>query len=85
MSRKTIVARTRRGSEYMFSTVDAFYCNPKKAQYIADVLNNQKYRLFGPDNYWKVFDHPEDFTGLDVITRAVCRKNKICFYDIDLI
>lgn len=81
--KKIFVARTIRGAEYTCICKDAFYCNPKKAQYIADILNKDGYHVLRNDMYWKVFTDADDFSGLYILYKAVCRKNRISFYEID--
>lgn len=78
--KKTFVARTREGAEYMFITSSAFYVTPKKAQAVADVLNREKYKLL-PGQVWRVFTDDGEWTS-SVLYRGVIRKNGISLYEI---
>lgn len=81
--KKTFVARTIPGREYMYNTRDAFYVNPKKAQFVADYLNKTNYLLFNGPYKWQVFKDDGEFVGPEIVLRAVVTQTKIRFYEID--
>ena len=51
----TVVARAVKGKEFLYSAASAHRVTPKKAQMIADALNNVQYGIT-PEQVWFVYD-----------------------------
>ena len=80
--KRTFIARTLKDNDYTFIINDAFYCNPKKAAFLCEQLNKQKYMTFGGDVIWKVFVDDGQWTGR-ILYRSVLRGEHLYFYEID--
>lgn len=51
-----VLAITTRGSEYLYSYRTAHKVNARKAQAIADILNEKRYMLHDDAHIWHVYE-----------------------------
>ena len=51
----TIIAKTRQGSEYLYSAKSAHAVSKASAEYIRDICNQYKYRLNDGET-WHIYD-----------------------------
>ena len=51
----TIIAKTRQGSEYLYSAKSAHKVSKASAEYIRDICNKYKYRL-NDGEIWHIYD-----------------------------
>lgn len=77
---KKFVALSPVNVDYMFKQSGAFYVNPKKAAYVAEVLNKEHFNTL-PGHIWKVFTDNGQFTARILYTSRIT-KNRISLYEI---
>lgn len=71
----TIVAKTRPGSEYMYSGKSAHRVSKASAEYIRDILNQYKY-LLNPGETWHIYEIDGYDAASDYVQEQYCRVYK---------
>ena len=68
---KKIIAKTIKGSEYLYSRISCYAVSAAKAEIICKALNDNRYKLTNDTEIWKVYNISE----FDIrYTNAVCQK-----------